>query len=294
MIPAGLQLIGGNIPHTAHGTHVHGVTIQNSSGGTHRVGATWGFYDPQQGQIVDKSPIIPQTNPNGYQWIRASIGFPQCFASNPDGSFVLSSANHLSHQKMLEDGMGWDRDDLICPNTHPKRIAKVEILIDFRWPANNDVSGWRLASDLGADSDAQVPNPGGSLHGDILFAWNEKVNQAWKDECHDSNDPRNCSIGQTGTQWILDRIENTPTISNMTYTGPTTIADPYDLCVTTCPTAGTTCNDNNSNTTNDIEDGNCNCVGTPISTQTSCDEFKTNGSKTVSYTHLTLPTICSV
>ena len=30
----------------------------------------------------------------------------------------------------------------------------------------------------------------------------------------------------------------------------------------TCPPAGTPCNDNNPNTTNDVEDGNCNCIGT--------------------------------
>ena len=30
-----------------------------------------------------------------------------------------------------------------------------------------------------------------------------------------------------------------------------------------CPPAGTSCDDGNANTTNDIEDGNCNCVGTP-------------------------------
>ncbi len=33
-----------------------------------------------------------------------------------------------------------------------------------------------------------------------------------------------------------------------------------------CPTAGTACNDGNANTTNDIEDGNCGCAGTPINT----------------------------
>jgi len=30
-----------------------------------------------------------------------------------------------------------------------------------------------------------------------------------------------------------------------------------------CPAAGTTCNDGDANTNNDIEDGNCNCTGTP-------------------------------
>ena len=33
---------------------------------------------------------------------------------------------------------------------------------------------------------------------------------------------------------------------------------------TPCPTIGTICNDGNPNTENDVEDGNCNCAGTPI------------------------------
>lgn len=37
---------------------------------------------------------------------------------------------------------------------------------------------------------------------------------------------------------------------------------------TPCPTAGTTCDDNNPNTTNDVEDGFCNCQGTVIPTCT--------------------------
>lgn len=35
------------------------------------------------------------------------------------------------------------------------------------------------------------------------------------------------------------------------------------LCDGICPAAGTACNDGNPNTVNDIQDGNCNCIGTP-------------------------------
>ncbi len=35
-------------------------------------------------------------------------------------------------------------------------------------------------------------------------------------------------------------------------------------CGETCPAAGTSCDDGNPNTENDVEDGNCNCEGTPI------------------------------
>lgn len=41
-------------------------------------------------------------------------------------------------------------------------------------------------------------------------------------------------------------------------------------CPECCPLAGTACDDNDPNTENDVEDGNCNCAGTPISTGT-CD-----------------------
>ncbi len=46
--------------------------------------------------------------------------------------------------------------------------------------------------------------------------------------------------------------------------------DGYCTCTgtpeTQCEAAGTTCDDGNSNTTNDIWDGNCNCIGTPTTT----------------------------
>ena len=49
---------------------------------------------------------------------------------------------------------------------------------------------------------------------------------------------------------------------------PATFDDVEDgdcLCVgTPCPTSGTTCDDGNANTENDVEDGFCNCAGTPI------------------------------
>jgi len=41
------------------------------------------------------------------------------------------------------------------------------------------------------------------------------------------------------------------------------ITSPFltDVCDQVCPPKGTACNDGNSNTDNDLEDGNCNCVG---------------------------------
>ncbi len=49
----------------------------------------------------------------------------------------------------------------------------------------------------------------------------------------------------------------------------------------TCPPAGTICNDDNPNTENDVQDGFCNCSGTPItpppSGQCDCPDLSTNG-----------------
>ncbi|MFK8104722.1 MAG: lectin-like protein, partial [Saprospiraceae bacterium] len=46
---------------------------------------------------------------------------------------------------------------------------------------------------------------------------------------------------------------------------------------TPCPTAGTTCDDGDASTENDVEDGSCNCSGTPCPTAgTTCDDGDVN------------------
>lgn len=48
-------------------------------------------------------------------------------------------------------------------------------------------------------------------------------------------------------------------------------------CVgTACPPAGTACNDGNSNTTNDVQDGNCNCAGTVVAQSTTVQVYARN------------------
>jgi len=50
------------------------------------------------------------------------------------------------------------------------------------------------------------------------------------------------------------------------YDGSSSLAPELTVTYNTesCPAVGTPCNDNDANTNNDKEDGNCNCVGTPI------------------------------
>jgi hypothetical protein len=43
-------------------------------------------------------------------------------------------------------------------------------------------------------------------------------------------------------------------------------------CATTCPIKGTPCDDSNANTVNDLEDGLCNCLGTPANANTCVGE----------------------
>jgi hypothetical protein len=51
--------------------------------------------------------------------------------------------------------------------------------------------------------------------------------------------------------------------------------------VTACPLSGTACDDGDPNTGNDVEDGNCNCSGTPLGGSTTVCVSVTNGSDDV-------------
>ncbi len=91
----------------------------------------------------------------------------------------------------------------------------------------------------------------------------------------------NSSINQAGVSSFLETgIADRPTIINVNRTGQyvrvqlvgtsfLAISEVEIIGCTNgvgCPSAGTPCDDNNTLTDNDIEDGNCNCSGTPINT----------------------------
>ncbi len=192
-IPAGLQLIGGNI-------NPAGPMVHNLSWTGFNVNYQWGFYNPTLGLIVETQNTIPTSNPNNWDLIRCVIGFPQHIQVDGNGDPILSSANHLSHSLATTNPQGGLADNDPSPASHPYRIPHIQILVDFKWPSNGDTSGWRLSSDLGQMTMPQVPNPGGSLHADILFAWNPLINQLWTTGCFECADPHNCSEGQLGAQ----------------------------------------------------------------------------------------------
>ncbi len=70
--------------------------------------------------------------------------------------------------------------------------------------------------------------------------------------------------------FISEKVSNELlTATEGTYTDIATCI--VDLC--NCPTAGTSCDDNDPTTENDVEDGFCNCVGTPCpALGTPCDD----------------------
>lgn len=56
--------------------------------------------------------------------------------------------------------------------------------------------------------------------------------------------------------------------------------------------AGTSCDDGNANTINDVYDANCNCAGTPVNTDPDCDDLQLDGSNgQLVISGLTAPTI---
>jgi hypothetical protein len=190
-LPRGLQLLGGNVqpggvPGTTFTADIYNI-----------------YYDlfwscGASGAIRNAGSSIP-TNCGPQDSINATIRFPQCIAVDASGQPVLSSADHVSHTKRINDQQE-------CPASHPYRIAEISYLVYF--PNGSDgagagVSQWRLSSD--------APGfPGGSLHGDWLGGWNDEALKTWHDGCLNpvdrSADPRNCSQGQTGTARSFRRV----------------------------------------------------------------------------------------
>ncbi len=85
----------------------------------------------------------------------AVIKFPACW----DGVH-LDSPDHKSH--MSNYGQGG------CPATHPIQIPDITFNIRFDVQAGDDLSKWRLSSDM-----YPTTSPGGySLHGDWMNGWN--------------------------------------------------------------------------------------------------------------------------
>lgn len=207
-LPQGIQLLVGNI---APGGKA-GTSFSASDA------LAWGCYNASTGLQEGKTNIIPGTNgspacPDG-QLINAVIQFPQCLAVNGAGQPVLTSSDFVSHTLMIDQNTP-------CPGSHPYRVPQISYLMYWANPPGNEEAGWRLSSDAGFDQ-PNVPNPGGSLHGDWLGGWHSGTIQAWIDGCF-LLQHRNCSVGQTGqngTNRQLKRFKGSLYDGQMDYTGP--------------------------------------------------------------------------
>ena len=84
------------------------------------------------------------------------ISYPNCLAVDASGAPVLSSDDNTSHTAFSDDGD--------CPASHPYRIPRLQIDLEFDLDINSD---WRLSSDH--EGMAQ----GASLHADYMAAWTD-------------------------------------------------------------------------------------------------------------------------
>ncbi len=168
-MPQGLKLIAGNLP----GRHSFNVSED----------LFWSC--GASGHSYNKSNRIPECNGDT---INATISFPQCW----DG-VNLDSRDHRSHVAQVDVHQD-------CPASHPVRLPQLGVLLYY--PGQDSVRGWKLSSDHG-------PNmvPGGTLHADWIGAWHDATMDRWVDNCLKKG--RNCTLGQTGTNRTLKRLNGT-------------------------------------------------------------------------------------
>jgi hypothetical protein len=146
--PNGLRFIGGNLP-TETGpidkNWVHHSFLCN-------------------GVYVDNAQSIPACPAGGF--LQVSIGFPNCW----DG-VNYDSPNHRSHMAYAGGGA--------CPASHPIAIPSVAMNMKYHIEAGQDVTKWRLSSDM---YDKSLPG-GYSMHGDLWFNWQPDIADAWTNNC---------------------------------------------------------------------------------------------------------------
>lgn len=103
--------------------------------------------------------------PGGSQ-LQSHMIFPQCW----DG-VNLDSPDHRSHMAYPEGSS--------CPTTHPVWLPQLALNIYYNVPAGGSTANWRLASDV---YDRSIPG-GYTMHGDVIFAWDQAVKSTWVKWC---------------------------------------------------------------------------------------------------------------
>ena len=104
--------------------------------------------------------------------LQISVAFPHCW----DG-VNLDSPNHASHMAYPEQDQT-PPFAFHCPATHPRVLPNMSFNVGYPIRAEDDVSAWRLSSDMDPTAPAGV-----SGHADYFFGWNPETNKTWTKNC---------------------------------------------------------------------------------------------------------------
>jgi len=163
-----------------------------------------------------------------------------------------------------------------CANEMYHDWFKNESIWDNVFTSNGPAPGYLVG---GANPTFSLPNispPGSQPAQKSYLDYNTGYLPAGSPEPHNSWEISEPSITYQGAYVRLMAFLSTgngtscPLAGTSCYDGdPNTTNDVHDgncNCInsSSCPPIGTSCDDGNPNTANDIEDGNCNCAGTPI------------------------------
>jgi hypothetical protein len=165
--PVGLRMIAGNAP------------TNTASQPDYMVKYRWACVDMRTSEGLP-GPIqsIPASCAAGNEvWV--NLAYPNCW----DG-VNLDSPNHRSH-------MAYSEGDA-CPTSHPVHLPDLAFNIHYPVTALDDVSRWRLSSDMYAE-----PAPGGySMHGDVMMGWVPEIMEQMVQNCLRSH--KDCHVDNIG------------------------------------------------------------------------------------------------
>jgi hypothetical protein len=126
----------------------------------------------------------------------SKVDFPSCW----DGKNV-DSPDHKSHMAYNFNGDFVAGKQWHCPADHPISIPAVSYIVMYKLPADNDTSGWRLASD-------SYTGPAGySSHADYLYGWDPTIADQWSNNCLAMR--RNCGSTDIGDGRITQGFQGT-------------------------------------------------------------------------------------
>lgn len=177
-LPPGLRMISGDP--TASGPKADIFFAQFSCGGTGPATFT-----------------IPKCAPGSDLW--EHVVFPHCWNGKD-----LDSPDHRSHMSFGVIG-GVPSMPNGCPATHPVVVPQISLTAIYTLAADDDSSGWRLASDTYSQS-----IPGGySLHADWFNGWDPATMDAWVNNCIRKG--LNCDVNLLGDGREMGRCSTTVT-----------------------------------------------------------------------------------